>query len=188
MSVDPAMGDRLVRVVWIAVRHVRDQVRRKRGGLMVGVLEDVHQAGDRHRVNLRGRESPDLADRKDHPEREGREDLALQFRGLLEGDSDDAEQLGCHQSDLTADWDQVVIHGRPLPHNGVPISGRAGTVPTLESQEAYPPARSTALAGYAPAGSPCVGVGRTMGSRKAPRQLQPISAVTITTMHSDPKR
>jgi hypothetical protein len=30
----------------------------------------------------------------------------------------------------------------------MPISGRAGAAPTLESQEAYPPARSTALAGY----------------------------------------
>src|SRR5438105_11510875 len=31
----------------------------------------------------------------------------------------------------------------------MPISGRAGAMPTLESQEAYPPARSTASAGYA---------------------------------------
>ena len=30
----------------------------------------------------------------------------------------------------------------------MPISGRAGAVPALEPQEAYPPARSTALAGY----------------------------------------
>ena len=30
----------------------------------------------------------------------------------------------------------------------MPISGRAGTAPALEPQEAYPPARSTALAGY----------------------------------------
>ena len=29
------------------------------------------------------------------------------------------------------------------PHNAGPISGRAGTVPALEPQEAYPPARST---------------------------------------------
>jgi hypothetical protein len=35
----------------------------------------------------------------------------------------------------------------------VPISGRAGTAPTLEPQESYPPARSTALACYAAAGS-----------------------------------
>src|SRR5207302_918322 len=32
-----------------------------------------------------------------------------------------------------------------------PISGRAGTAPAIESQGAYPPARSTASAGY-PAG------------------------------------
>jgi len=39
---------------------------------------------------------------------------------------------------------------RRLPlHNVMPISGRAGTAPALEPQEAYPPARSTALAGYA---------------------------------------
>ena len=31
----------------------------------------------------------------------------------------------------------------------MPISGRAGTVPALEPQESYPPARSTASAGYA---------------------------------------
>ena len=36
-----------------------------------------------------------------------------------------------------------------LRENVVPISGRAGAAPTLEPQEAYPPARSTALAGYA---------------------------------------
>ncbi len=30
----------------------------------------------------------------------------------------------------------------------MPISGRAGAAPALEPQEAYPPARSTALAGY----------------------------------------
>ena len=32
--------------------------------------------------------------------------------------------------------------------NVMPISGRAGAVPTVEPQKAYPPARSTALAGY----------------------------------------
>src|SRR5688572_18917705 len=37
----------------------------------------------------------------------------------------------------------------PQRDNVRPISGRAGTVPALDSQEAYPPARSTALAGYA---------------------------------------
>jgi hypothetical protein len=30
----------------------------------------------------------------------------------------------------------------------MPISGRAGAAPDLERREAYPPARSTALAGY----------------------------------------
>ena len=48
--------------------------------------------------------------------------------------------------------------GRPGPgqrgaDNVMPISGRAGTAPALEPQEAYPPARSTALAGYAAAES-----------------------------------
>jgi len=33
-------------------------------------------------------------------------------------------------------------------HNVMPISGRAGTTPALEQKEAYPPALSTALAGY----------------------------------------
>ena len=34
-------------------------------------------------------------------------------------------------------------------NNVVPITGRAGANPALEPQEAYPPARSGALAGYA---------------------------------------
>jgi hypothetical protein len=33
--------------------------------------------------------------------------------------------------------------------NGRPISGRAGAAPALDVEEAYPPARSTASAGYA---------------------------------------
>ena len=32
----------------------------------------------------------------------------------------------------------------------MPISGRAGTVPALDLQEAYPPARSTASENYVP--------------------------------------
>ncbi len=43
------------------------------------------------------------------------------------------------------------------PENGMPISGRAGTAPALEPQEAYSPARSTASAGYLP-GRTAVGV------------------------------
>jgi hypothetical protein len=51
--------------------------------------------------------------------------------------------------DLT-DLVLLVGHGEPPQTNNVmPISGRAGAAPTFESPEGYPPARSTALAGYA---------------------------------------
>src|SRR5690349_1858049 len=39
------------------------------------------------------------------------------------------------------------------PDNGLPISGPAGAAPTLEPQEAYPSARSTASVGYVPPAS-----------------------------------
>src|SRR4051812_23032814 len=45
--------------------------------------------------------------------------------------------------------------------NVMPISGRAGAAPALEPQEAYLPARSTALAGYAGALKTRVAAGNT---------------------------
>jgi hypothetical protein len=49
--------------------------------------------------------------------------------------------------DSTANTHEVLLQRA----NWVPISGRAGAAPALEPQEAYPPARSAALAGYAAA-------------------------------------
>jgi hypothetical protein len=49
--------------------------------------------------------------------------------------------------------DDVVMDGWLGSHNVKPIGSRAGAVLAPEPRQAYPPARSTASAGYVPARS-----------------------------------
>src|SRR5690349_5010169 len=58
-----------------------------------------------------------------------------------------------------------------------PITGRAGAALALEPQEAYPPARSTALAGYAPVTIPEANASRIPATNTSRRECDPRSIV-----------
>ena len=89
---------------------------------MVGARDDE--------VDVRGRKSQDDGDRAvaDASKSEARE--SARTAGVV-------QRLHCR---LDGGW-------RLRGHNVIPIIGRAGTVATLEPQESYPTARSTALRG-----------------------------------------